>query len=284
MESISFLLSAETFQKYQLMRLETAMIIILPLFVCCQDSITTVKPSKTVPEKNKNNSNPFKTIADIPAPGGFERMPVEAGSFAAWLRTLALKKDKTVYLYNGEPKRNQAAQFAIIDISVGNKDLQQCADAVMRMRAEYLYSRQRFAEIDFTDNNQTHYRVSNKTTRNEFDQYLERVFCHCGTQSLSRQLALVKHFNSIKPGDVLIQGGSPGHAMLVMDMAVNKQGKKVYLLSQSYMPAQDIQIVINPMDSGFSPWYEVSSRLIETPEWVFKTSHLMEWPADSGFK
>lgn len=62
--------------------------------------------------------------------------PGEAGSFGAWLRTLPLKKGTTVYLYNGRPKENQDAQFAVVDISVGQEDLQQCADAVMRLHAQ----------------------------------------------------------------------------------------------------------------------------------------------------
>ena len=48
-------------------------------------------------------------------------------------------------------------------------------------------------------------------------------------------------------GDVLIQGGSPGHAVIVVDMAENPAtGEKLYLLAQSYMPAQDIQSAGEP--------------------------------------
>ncbi|HMI60483.1 MAG TPA: DUF4846 domain-containing protein, partial [Puia sp.] len=86
------------------------------------------------------HSNPYATIAAIPVPPGFHRIPAESSSFAAWLRTISLKNDRTVYLFDGRPKRNQDAQFAVLNISVGKQDLQQCADAVMRLRAEYLYS------------------------------------------------------------------------------------------------------------------------------------------------
>jgi hypothetical protein len=43
--------------------------------------------------------------------------------------------------------------FAVMDLPVGNKDLQQCADAIMRLRAEYLYRPGQFNSIRFYDNN-----------------------------------------------------------------------------------------------------------------------------------
>jgi Domain of unknown function (4846) len=276
MESFALPLFAETFQKYQLMRLETAMVIILPFFASCQES----KPNYQAQQKLvEQNINPFLTISAIPLPQGYERVKAEPNSFANWLRALPLKKNKTVYIYNGTPKKNQTAQFAVIDISVGNKDLQQCADAVMRLRAEYLYHQYRYSEIDFSDNNRLHYRLSVNANHNEFKQYLQRVFSYCGTLSLNNQLKEVINFSQIKAGDVLIKGGSPGHAMLVVDVAANKNGEKIYLLAQSYMPAQDIHVVINPADKRLTPWYSVASNpLVETPEWVFKTSQLKKWP------
>ena len=54
-------------------------------------------------------------------------------------------------------------------------------------------------------------------------------------------------YTSLQPGDVFIKGGSPGHAVIVVDVAIYTQtGKKVFLLAQSYMPAQQIHILVNP--------------------------------------
>src|SRR5688572_7433561 len=91
----------------------------------------------------------YATIGDIKTPKGFTRTDVPHDSFAGWLRSVPLKKDKTVYLYNGTRKRNQSAQFAVIDIPTGNKDLQQCADVVMRLRAEYLFRHKIYPDIAF---------------------------------------------------------------------------------------------------------------------------------------
>ncbi|MBO9573702.1 MAG: hypothetical protein J7497_16055, partial [Chitinophagaceae bacterium] len=95
------------------------------------------------------------TIHQIKAPVGTGRLPLPANSFGEWLRTIQLKRDNTVYLYNGQKKLNQSAQFAVLNISVGNKDLQQCADAIIRLRAEYLLTKGRGDEIQFHTTNGT---------------------------------------------------------------------------------------------------------------------------------
>ena len=224
-----------------------------------------------------SQQNLYSFIRDIPLPEGYSRVIANKNSFSEWLRNLSLKKSKTVYLYNGTPKRNQSAQFAVIDISVGNKNLQQCADAVMRLRAEYLYAEKRFSEISFSDNNHHEYKLNDLTNRKHFDNYLDNVFAKCGTLSLEKQLKSLDKINDVEPGDVLIQGGSPGHAMIIVDMAVNKFGKKVILLAQSYMPAQDIHIVINPTNKNLSPWFELNNDTMITPEWVFPKGHFKKW-------
>ena len=81
---------------------------------------------------------------------------------------------------------------------------------------------------------------------------------------------------SMQIGDVLIQGGSPGHAVIVVDMAENPAtGEKLYLLAQSYMPAQDIQVLVNLKERDKSPWYTLKGEgSILTPEWGFTSADL----------
>lgn len=222
--------------------------------------------------------NPYQQIKAIPLPDGFERNKDDSGSFIRFLRNVELKKHTTVYLFNGQPKRNQAAQYALLNISTGNKDLQQCADAVMRLRAEYQLSQKQFEQIIFYDNDRTAYTFSAPYTREHFDKYLSKVFGMCGSASLSKQLKPVNDFSSILPGDVIIRGGFPGHAVIVMDVAANDSGKKIYLLAQSYMPAQDMHVLKNPMNTVLSPWYEVNDdNIILTPEYTFTQNELMRW-------
>lgn len=219
----------------------------------------------------------YATIKQIPLPEGYTRTPSDSGSFAAWLKKIGLKNDNTVYLFDGRKKSNQTAQFAVLDISVGKKNLQQCADAVMRLRAEYLYAKGCFDKILFIDNDGTKYLFKQPFNRQNFDIYLDRVFGMCGSSSLAKQLKPVIMKN-ILPSDVLIRGGFPGHAAIVLDVATNRDGNKIYLLAQSYMPAQDVHILINPSNKTLSPWYKVNDDdAIETPEYIFAANELKKW-------
>jgi hypothetical protein len=217
-------------------------------------------------------------LQDIPPPPGFTRTSAVKGSFAAWLRQVNLKKSKTVYLFNGLPKPNQQAQYAVLDIPVGKKDLQQCADAIIRLRSEYLYNAGRYNEIVFYDNLSQVYRFGSKYDRFHFETYLEKVYAWCGTLSLNKQLKTISHYADVWPGDVFIHGGSPGHAVIVMDVAVNVHGEQVFMLAQSYMPAQDIHILKNPADAKQSPWYSLPAKApLQTPEWIFKQGERKRW-------
>ena len=243
----------------------------------CRQKIPAVT-NRSFQQQGDITNNPYLNIGKIPLPTGYERNECPAASFALWLRNVPLKKSRTVYTFDGTPKRNQGAQYAVIDMPVGTQDLQQCADAVMRLRAEFLYDRKDFQHIAFCDNNNNEYRYYPPYTRARFETFLLRVFGMCGSASLSKQLRVPVAVKDIAAGDVFIHGGFPGHAIIVMGIAVNKEGKKIYLLAQSYMPAQDIHVLINPSNPSISPWYAVNDdAIIQTPEYAFSKNELRRW-------
>jgi len=255
---------------------KSILVLLQIFFLCC----TSKTDHQTFSNQASSYQQPvlFKIIKDIPLPPGYQRIKDTGNSFTEWLRSVPLKKDNHVYLYNGSLKRNQTVQFAVLNITIGNRDLQQCADAVMRLRAEYLFAVKRFNEISFTDNTGKKYKWLGKNDRKEFESYLQNVFGWCNSASLEKQLKPVNDFNNIQPGDVLIKGGFPGHAMLITDVAINTKGKKIFMLAQSYMPAQDIHIVKNLSDESMSPWYEVNGNSeIVTPEYLFYKNQLRRW-------
>jgi hypothetical protein len=239
----------------------------------------------------------------ISPPLGYERSVPPRGSFEEWLRHLPLKPgNPPVYLHDGRPKANQEVHVAVVDIDVGKLDLQQCADAIIRLRAEFLYARQRLDQIHFNfTNGETAffsrwiegYRPSIKgnqvawrktagkdKSHSSLVAYLGTVFSYAGTASLARELQPVSDIHDMRIGDVFIQGGFPGHGVIVVDMAENKEsGKKVFALAQSYMPAQDLHILRNPARNPSTPWYDFEfGETLQTPEWTFRKSHLKRFP------
>lgn len=241
-------------------------------------------------------------IKEIPTPQNYERLSYKSNEFGFYLENLPLDTiDDKVHLYNGQLKRNQDAQYAVIKMDVGKRDLQQCADAVMRLKAEHWYHTNNFDAINFmftngdwVDFNQyaQGYRPKvngskitwSKTQAEDFSyktfrKYMDLVFTYAGTLSLSKQLKSVPNFEDIKIGDVLNIGGSPGHAVIVVDVAVHADTKeKIFMLAQSYMPAQEIHILQNFNDANISPWYKIpKDDAINTPEYYFTKQNLMRF-------
>jgi Domain of unknown function (4846) len=245
-------------------------------FSCCSND--TMQEKKVI-QVSKSKAKQVHYVQEIVAPEGYTRLSEDSTSFSYYLQHIGLKKSKIVHLYNGAEKYNQNAQFAVLDISVGNKDLQQCADAVMRLRAEYLYQQGKFSDIVFWDNEKTAYRFTAPYTRERLDSYLQKVFGMCGSASLAMQLNAKQNLQTIQHGDVFIKGGFPGHAVIVIDVAQNEAGQRVFMVAQSYMPAQDIHILKNPNNAELSPWYSVSEigDYLYTPEYIFTSKQLRTW-------
>jgi len=298
----------------KLMCLATAAVLIFALMVGCTteqsqlDKETEISKKPMLEKKNGITSLPNtpkkgckesfinihgKTIGErIKVPKGYERVEVPRGSFAEYLRNLPLKPHGTkVKYYNGEEKPNEV-YVAVIDMDIGTRDLQQCADAVIRLYSEYLYKNKQYDKIHFNFTNgfradfkkwMQGYRI--KVEGNKaywvkktgycddyacFRKYLDMVFAYAGTLSLSQEMKRIP-LNDLQIGDVFLKGSDPGHCVIVVDMAQNpKTGEKIFLLAQSYIPAQDIHILKNPANEDGNPWYSINiGEVLITPEWQF---------------
>ena len=218
----------------------------------------------------------------IAPPPGFTRTAVAQGSWAAWLRGLPMRPaNAPVLIYTGAPKWRQDVHAAVIDIDVGKRDLQQCADAIMRLRAEWLFASDRKGDIRFnnTEGKRLSFASRRDTQYPAFRKYMDYVFAYAGTYSVEHELKPAP-LASLQIGDVFIKGGFPGHAVLVADVAENAStGEKRFLLVQSYMPAQQMHVLKNPGAADGSPWYPaVFDGELVTPEWTFPAGALRRWP------
>ncbi len=240
-----------------------------------------------------------RLVQRMAPPAGSQRVAVAADSWGEWLRGLPLRPVGTpARLYNGQLKDNQGVVAAVVDIDPGTRDLQQCADAVLRLRAEYLFS---------VNPNKIHFHlttgydawfsdfVAGRTfrvkgedvqpaakpaetpTHAALGRYLLPVFGYAGTLSLSREVQPVP-LAQVQPGDVLVHGGRPGHAVLVADVATNaRTGQRYILLAQSYMPAQNTHLLRNVDQPALGAWFAVpgpEAAEFDTPEWTFACTEL----------
>ncbi len=274
-------------------------------FAFCTIDETTVDVQSESSSENSTSDQKFlidtsgMTIAErFEPPTGFKRIETKDDSFGAFLRSLPLKPHGSlVKYYNGEVKRNNSVYCGVVDLEIGKRDLHQCADAIMRLRADYLRMQKRFDEIQFTFNTgfvanygkwKKGYRIHftgqkfywTKDTQPSdseasYWKYLEYVFSFAGTHSLAQELPAVDE-SEMQIGDIFLWGGHPGHGVIIVDMAMNEEtGEKCFMLAQSYMPAQEIQILINPNDSEMSPWYPQDfGEFLLTPEWRFEKGFL----------
>lgn len=262
---------------------------------------TSTKVIRAIPVSPSLINEQGNTIAErVGTPLGFERIEEKEGSFGSYLRNFPLNPPGSqVKYYNGDVKSAEV-YVAVFNMDIGDRDLQQCADAVMRLRAEYLYQKGEYDKIHFNFTNgfradyskwRQGYRIAvngnhaawvqkniKSTDYESFREYLDMVFAYAGTLSLSKELKKAP-VSDMQIGDVFIEGGTPGHAVIVVDMAENKEtGERLFLLAQSYTPAQDIQLLKNPQNDDGNPWYSLGpAEELHTPEWDFTTDQLMRF-------
>jgi hypothetical protein len=287
-----------------MLKLPMALLILFIFLGCIQSQnqsevnapeTTTISPKKVNQNLIDEAGQTLQTRFQLPE--GFERTTLASGSFGEYLRNLPLKPAGTkVKYFDGDIKTSSHVYEAVVDMDLDPRDLQQCADAVIRLRAEYFYSQERYDEISFeftngfkadfktwrrgnrisVDGNNVSWRPSSSANSSykSFRRYLIMVFAYAGTYSVERETKKVD-IKDIQVGDIFIKGGSPGHAVIVVDVAQNiETGEKIFMLAQSYMPAQDIQILQNPANGPGNPWYSNDFIRLETPEWTFESDAL----------
>lgn len=277
-------------------------LLILTLLTSCKTEKDNVESPQTVNRPIKEETN-FVNIEGTTIEEryqtleGYNRVEVDRNSFGEFLRNQKLKPygEKVLY-YNGREKKKKDVYDSVIDVEIGDRDLHQCADAIMLLRGEYLYSIGKYEDISFNfvsgfkaeykkwmagyrikveGNNVSYYKGADPSnTYEDFRKYMDMVMAYSSTLSLEKELESID-VEDMEIGDVFIIGGSPGHAVIVMDMAINDNGEKTFILAQSYMPAQQTQILINPMDKSISPWYSLKDKeKLITPEWTFELEQL----------
>lgn len=233
------------------------------------------------------------TIAErFPVPAGFTHKQAAPGSFGASLQALPLAPPGTaVVSFAGAPVRAPWAK-AVVDIDVGTKDLQQCADSAMRLYAEHRFRSDAAAGLVFHATSgdplpwsryaagERPHVVKNRiawakkaapsSTHETFRRCLDDVFMWAGSLSLAKDTVPAE---ALAPGTLLVVGGSPGHVLVVVDVARDARGHEQVLLVQGFMPAQSIHVLgwvdvdadgSVVVDSWPAPFLQSSRRVFAT--------------------
>lgn len=211
----------------------------------------------------------------FPPPEGAVR--VEADAWGTWLRALDVEPpERPAKTHAGKEVSHPAR---VISLPMVRGDLQQCADSLMRLRAEWQrerrepvmfhatsgdpmpWSRWQQGERPYESGGRLKWKAG---TGGGWDGYLSKVFLWAGTRSL-HAYDTVPAKGPLAPGDLLVEGGSPGHAVVLLDVAT--RGDETFVLvGEGYMPAQDFHVELGA-EKGWWKWEDGVA--------------LAHWPLDS---
>ena len=218
------------------------------------------------------------TIGQITLPSTeYRRLPVVSGSFAAWLRHLPLKsKNSPVLDYRGSVFKtaNDTVIAAVVDLAVTGRRLEQCMDILVRLYADYLWQsgqtknlclplpggyrlawgdwkrgfRPSFKGIDM------HLSQSSKADSGEgaYRKYLNTVFAESHTQQFYYGYQPVPP-ESVAIGDFIVKKGVKGHAVMIVDIAVNREGDLIALIGNGDTPACQFFLINYKKDQAWIP-------------------------------
>lgn len=251
----------------------------LPFFAC--------KNATVVPESTSFVS-PARNIITPTA-------VTDTTSWAYFLQHLP-QEQSPVKDFRGNAVPNGEKAFAVVPYDVGTRDLQQCADALMRLRAEYLFSRRRYNDISFHFTSGHLYSFRDycngkrpvvagasvqfvqgapvAVTHQSLRRYLDVVYAYAGTISLAKEL---KPADAFEIGTVVIIPGSPGHCFMLTDEAVDADGERLYKLVEGYTPAQSIYVLRNTTEPALGPWHRLGNGEIVTASYRFTSYSLKKF-------
>jgi hypothetical protein len=216
----------------------------------------------------------------FPTPPGYVRVKVEPGSFAEWLRGLPLAPEGTpAKTFDGKETLSAEDDYlaGVIAIDVGEADLQQSSDVIIRLQAEYLWSRGERDKISYLSATKLNMPLSRwekgqrlipngpnvfwvvkgkpaEVDHAEFRKYLAAVFNWANSTSLAPRSTPVTDPAELLAGDFFLQSEAPYHVAVVLDVAEKPSGERVALLGQARNPAESIHVV---RPGKATPWFSV---------------------------
>jgi hypothetical protein len=240
-------------------------------------------------------------VERIAVPAGYERAPVPDRSFAAWLRHLPVASEETPVTTVNETvvlAADHPNLAAVVALRPRAERLLNGVNILIRLRAEYCWTAQRtealvfhftsghlagwrawsLGDRPFVDGRNVAFRrvVGRDDSRDSFCMYLETVFRYASLPSLLADTRPADD-RRIEAGDILVQRGRPGHALMVLDIATDARGRLRVLLGQGGRPAQAFHVLQSDAGTAWFPFMQ--TRGIEIAgHGVFHAKSLRHWP------
>jgi len=219
-------------------------------------NIIYILPLLTVLAGNRVCAQAAIIINIIPAPEGYKRIYYPQNTFSSWVQNLPLKDSQKISSHEGGYiSRAIYRIYAVVDKPLlFKRDLEQCADYCMRFWADYHRETDKLEKLYLFDyhGNKKMFSKSKKP----FIKFLRLAMAYSNSYSLKKGCEKVNP-DSLIPGDMLVQNkrGSIGHVSMVLDVCENHEGKQLYLIGYSFMPAQEFHIEKADETFGLGGWF-----------------------------
>ena len=119
-------------------------------------------------------------------------------------------------------------------------------------------------------------------THKEFRKWLQHSFLYAGTHSLKLDSEAVPLTEALQPGDFFVTPGSPGHAVIILDVAEAAGKPPVALLGQGFMPAQSFHVLRDRGTHVIDGWFVLPTEpedLLINPSWsAFPRNSALRFP------
>ena len=238
----------------------------------------------------------LRRIQDIAvADSGYLRVAVDEANFGHWLRQLVLKPEGSPVLsYKGKVRKSaqDTTVAAVINLDIQGRRHEQCMDILIRLYAEYLWQnksaeglslplpagvwlswpewraglRPEFHGVQV----KLKQKVAPDSSFQNYENYLRLIYSESHTQQFYRGLKRIDR-QDLQIGDFIVSRGSKSHAVMIVDLARNKQGQLVALIGHGDTPACEFYLLKNRRNN---PWFPINFEQEKLPLPVKK---VMKW-------
>ena len=196
-----------------------------------------------------------------PPPNDYKRIEIEKNSFAEYLRNLPLKeKGSDVINYRGDVFKSgsDTSVAFIVNMDIMGRRLEQCMDILVRLYAEYLWSVKQIDSLilplpggywlqwrDWQSGLRPFFKgikmkmqksIQHGNPEQIYQSYLNTIYNESHTQQFFHAYQSVPREN-VQIGDIIIKKGTKGHAVMIVDLAKNKEGELAALIGNGDTPA-----------------------------------------------